>query len=189
MVLLTKVNLNWTEKYRPKTINNIIGNKESVNSLKKFILEKKPTILFGPAGTGKTSSVHVLASELNYEILEINASDQRNKDKILEIVGSSSKQLSLFNSGKIILIDEVDGIAGNEDRGGIAALNQVIKETKHSIILTANDPYSKKLSELRKKCCLVEFKKYFRKRKCSLSRRYFKKISQKIKRRFKGGGK
>ena len=158
MVLITKVNLNWTEKYRPKTINNIIGNKESVNSLKKFILEKKPTILFGPAGTGKTSSVHVLANELNYEILEINASDQRNKDKILEIVGSSSKQLSLFNSGKIILIDEVDGIAGNEDRGGIAALNQVIKETKHSIILTANDPYSKKLSELRKKCCLVEFK-------------------------------
>src|SRR3989344_3785203 len=158
MVLITKVNLNWTEKYRPKSVNNIIGNKESVNSLKKFILEKKPTILFGPAGTGKTSSVHVLATELNYEILEINASDQRNKDKILEIVGSSSKQLSLFNSGKIILIDEVDGIAGNEDRGGIAALNQIIKETKHSIILTANDPYSKKLSELRKKCCLVEFK-------------------------------
>ncbi len=158
MVLLNKINLNWTEKYRPKNLNNIVSNKESVINLKKFILEKKPTILYGPAGTGKTSSVHVLANELNYEILEINASDQRNKDKIIEIIGSSSKQLSLFNSGKIILIDEVDGIAGNEDRGGIAALNQIIKETKHSIILTANDPYSKKLAELRKKCCLVEFK-------------------------------
>ncbi|MEK6879187.1 MAG: replication factor C large subunit, partial [Nanoarchaeota archaeon] len=55
------------------------------------------------------------------------------------------------------LIDEVDGIAGNEDRGGIQALTNILKDTKHSIILTANDPYSKKLAELRKKCCLIEF--------------------------------
>lgn len=158
MVLITKVNLNWIEKYRPKSTNDIVFNKEEIINLKKFILEKKPTILFGPAGVGKTTTVHSLANELNYEILEINASDQRNKESIINIIGNSSKQLSLFNSGKIILIDEVDGMAGNEDRGGVSALTQIIKDTKHSIILTANDPYSQKLSELRKKCCLVEFK-------------------------------
>ncbi len=158
MVLLTKINLNWSEKYRPKIVNNIISNKEQVNSLKKFILEKKPTIIYGPAGTGKTSSVYALANELNYEILEINASDQRNKDKIVDIVGSSSKQMSLFNTGKIILIDEIDGMAGNEDRGGIGALSQIINEAKHALVMTANDPYSQKLNELRKKCCMLEFK-------------------------------
>ena len=68
MVLLTKINLNWTERYRPKLTNGIIGNREQVNNLKKFILEKKPTILHGPAGTGKTSSVYALANELDYEI-------------------------------------------------------------------------------------------------------------------------
>ncbi len=158
MVLLNKISLNWTERYRPKTTTGIIGNNEQVNSLKKFILEKKPTLIHGPAGTGKTSSVYALANELNYEILEINASDQRNKDKVVEIIGSSSKQMSLFNKGKIILIDEVDGMAGNEDRGGVSALISLLGEAKHSIVMTANDPYSQKLNELRKKCCLVEFK-------------------------------
>ena len=157
MVLLTKVNLNWTEKYRPKTTNGIIGNKEQVASLKKFILEKKPTLIHGPAGTGKTSSVYALAKELDYEILELNASDQRNKDKVIEIIGSSSKQMSLFNKGKIILIDEIDGMAGNEDRGGISTLTSLLGETKHALVMTANDPYAQKLNELRKKCCLVEF--------------------------------
>jgi len=158
LVLLTKINQNWTEKYSPKKQEDIVYNKEAVKNLKKFVLEKKPTIIYGQPGTGKTSSVYTLANDLNYEILEINASDQRNKEKIIEIIGNSSKQLSLFNKEKIILIDEVDGISGNEDRGGIQALTQVLKETKHSIILTANDPYSKKLVELRKKCCLIEFK-------------------------------
>ncbi len=156
-MLLTKINFNWVEKYRPKTMNEIFSNKEQIANLKKFILEKKPTILFGPAGVGKTTTVYALANELNYEILEINASDKRNKDSIVNIIGNSSKQQSLFNTGKIILIDEVDGIAGNEDRGGVAALSQIIKDSKHSIVLTANDPYSQKLSDLKKKCCLVEF--------------------------------
>ncbi len=158
MVLLNKVNLNWTERFRPKLPNAIIGNREQVNSLKKFILEKKPTLIHGPAGTGKTSSVYALANELDYELLEINASDQRNKDKIIEIIGSSAKQMSLFNKGKIILIDEVDGMAGNEDRGGISTLISLLNESKHSIVMTANDPYAQKLNELRKKCCLVEYK-------------------------------
>ncbi|MBI2671895.1 replication factor C large subunit [Candidatus Woesearchaeota archaeon] len=157
-MLLTNLSQKWTERYQPKRSSEIISNKEAILSVKKFVLEKRPAILYGPPGVGKTSAAYALARDLDYEILEINASDKRNKEQILQIIGASAKQQSLFNKNKIILIDEIDGIAGNEDRGGVSALNEILKETKHAIIMTANDPFSQKLVELRKKCCLVEFK-------------------------------
>ena len=157
-MLLTKISQNWTDRYKPKRSSEIISNKEAIASVKKFVLEKKPVILYGPPGVGKTSAAYALASDLDYELLEINASDKRNKEQILQIIGNSAMQRSLFNKNKVILIDEIDGIAGNEDRGGVSALNQILKESRHAIIMTANDPYSQKLAELRKKCCLVEFK-------------------------------
>ena len=65
--------------------------------------------------------------------------------------------MSLFSKGKIILIDEVDGVAGNSDRGGISALSAVIKKSSFPIIMTANDPFHKKFSSLRKSSQMIEF--------------------------------
>jgi replication factor C large subunit len=155
--------MNWTEKYAPKKISEIEGQNEALKSLTTAIAKFKKgraILLYGPVGSGKTSSAYAVAKETNKEIFEVNASDARNKESMETIVGSAIKQQSLlsFGKGKIILIDEVDGISGQEDRGGIAALTALVEESGYPIVITANDPYAEKLSALRKKCTMIEFK-------------------------------
>lgn len=155
--------MNWTDKYMPKKTSEIEGQEEAVKKLKDFIQKfkkGKAAMLYGPVGCGKTSSVYALAEELNKEIFEVNASDVRNKENIERVVGSASKQQSLlsFGRGKIILIDEADGISGHSDRGGVTALIKLIEESSFPMVITANDPYEEKFSQLRKKCAMIELK-------------------------------
>jgi len=153
----------WTRKYTPKKVSEVAGQSVSVGKLKKFIenhktSRKKAVLLYGFTGSGKTCSVYAVASELDYEILEVNASDFRNADSINSIVGSASSQLSLFGKGKIILVDELDGISGQKDRGGIAALSKLLSKSAFPIVMTANDPWNKKFSSLRRASEMIEFK-------------------------------
>lgn len=154
--------ISWIHKYLPKKSSDIVGQDEPVLKLKKFILDfknqkKKAMIAYGPPGTGKTSSVHAISSELNLEVIEVNASDFRNKDKINSVVGAASKQMSLFAKSKVILVDEIDGLSGTKDRGGLLALINIIKKTSFPMILTAFDPYDRKYSKLRRICDLAFF--------------------------------
>ncbi|MBW3015332.1 replication factor C large subunit [Candidatus Woesearchaeota archaeon] len=153
----------WTRKYEPKSSSEVQGQDKSVQAIKDFIQnfsksKVKALLLYGPTGCGKTAAVHAVANELGLELLEVNASDSRNTSSIEDTVGSASKQMSLFGRGKVILVDEVDGLAGREDRGGVSQIIKVIKETGFPIILTANDPFDSKLSSLRKVCELVQFR-------------------------------
>ena len=155
-------NVSWTRKYAPERTDRIVGQSSAVAALRNFILNhkksrKKAALLYGLTGCGKTSSVHAVASELNYEILEINASDFRNAKSINSIVGSASSQLSLFAPGKIILVDEVDGVSGRKDRGGIAALSKLLSKSAFPMVMTANDPWDKKFSGLRKASEMIQF--------------------------------
>ena len=151
----------WTEKYRPKTFEEIKGQDEAIEQIKKFMQEfpnkKKAILLGGAPGIGKTTIAHVFAKELNKELFELNASDLRNKLKLQEILKPAIQQMSLTKKDKIILIDEVDGISGS-DRGGIPELTRLIVESPYLIIITANDVWHKKLSPLRKLCELIELK-------------------------------
>ncbi|MBI5355331.1 MAG: replication factor C large subunit [Candidatus Aenigmarchaeota archaeon] len=150
----------YTEKYSPKKLADIIGQKEAISQAVAWLSswKKGRALLFaGPPGCGKTSLANVLAAENNFDLIEINASDYRKKDDIESIIGESSKQVSLFRKGKIILVDEVDGASGREDKGGIAAIIDVIKESSFPIILTANDPYDQKLRSLRNYCTIAKF--------------------------------
>lgn len=153
----------WIKKYQPKKLSEIAGQDEAIKQLKDFInnfkkQKKKALLLYGPSGNGKTAAVIALANELNYEFLEINASDTRNQEIIESLVGSAIKQHSLFSKGKIILIDEIDGLSGMYDRGGAQALAKLIEKSSFPILMTANDPFDKKFKELRKNSTLVEFK-------------------------------
>src|SRR3989344_6638778 len=155
--------MNLLKKYSPKKVSEIEANREQVNKIIEFIKnfkiqKKKALLIYGPTGTGKTSQIYTIANELNLEILELNASDFRNSDSIKSIVGSASKQQSLFFKSKIILIDEVDGISGQQDRGGLQALIEVIEESSFPIIITSNDIEIEKLSPLLRKVSLLEFK-------------------------------
>jgi replication factor C large subunit len=157
----------WVEKYRPKRVSEVIGNKEAIQKFLKWIDSwekgkppKKAAILYGPPGVGKTSLVLAYALEKNYDTIEMNASDWRNANKMNEIAGAASQQSTLSGSNKrIIIIDEVDGIAGKEDIGGLSVLNKIISETHVPIVLIANDIWQPRLASLREKSELIEFKK------------------------------
>ncbi len=145
------------ESYRPKSLKDVKGHDTAIAKIKASIAQKKPVLLHGMPGIGKTAIAYALARELDFEIIEVNASDTRNKENIHEIVGNAAKQQSLFGRGKLILIDEVDGISGTYDRGGVPELANILKEhAHHPIILTANDPWDSKLSSIRKECTMVE---------------------------------
>lgn len=152
----------WTRKYEPKKASEIIAQDEAVKYLRDFITNykkhrKKAAIIYGPVGSGKTVSVYAIAKELQLEVIEINASDFRNDESIKATVGSASRQMSLFSKGKVILVDEIDGLSGKEDRGGIGALTSLLEDSAFPIICTAVDPFDKKFSELRKKSEMMQF--------------------------------
>ena len=150
----------WTEKYRPKTLEEIKGQEEAIEQIKQFLQgssKKKAILLGGAPGIGKTTIAHVFAKELNKELFELNASDLRNKLKLQEILKPALEQMPLIKKDKIILIDEVDGISGS-DRGGLPELIRLISESQYPIIATANDVWNRKLSPLRKVCELVTLK-------------------------------
>jgi replication factor C large subunit len=156
------MSLPWLVKYRPKTISDVVNQKEGIRELRQYITsyqtqKKRAILVYGPPGTGKTSSVHALAADLQLEVIEVNASDFRNAERIGATVGAASRQRSLFAKGKVILVDEVDGLSGNDDRGGIQALIALLAKSAYPLVLTAHDAYEQKLSKLRSQCQLVEF--------------------------------
>ena len=150
-------------KYKPKSIKEIEGQDLQIERLKDFIInhsrqKKKAALIYGPSGVGKTSSAYALANDLNYEVCETNASEFRNSEQINQKVGNAIKQQSLFAKGKIILVDEIDGLSGHEDRGGVQAITKLIEDSTYPIILTATNPFDNKFSSLRSKSSLIEFK-------------------------------
>ncbi len=154
--------MTWVEKYRPKYFEQIKGQDEAIQKILSFIKDfgkkKKAIVLYGPPGTGKTTLAYAIANEKNSEIFELNASDLRNKTKLKEILRPAMEQQSLTKKEKIILVDEVDGISGQTDFGGVTELISIIESTTYPIIITANDIWKKNLSELRKKAELIGLK-------------------------------
>ena len=151
-----------TNKHTPKTTKEILGQDEGIKRLMSFVdnfakEKKNSAIVYGSSGIGKTCSAHAIARELGCEILEVNASDFRNAEQINQKVGNAVKQRSLFSKGKVILVDEIDGLSGRDDRGGIQAIIKLIEDSAYPIILTATNPFDSKFSSLRSKSMLIEF--------------------------------
>jgi replication factor C large subunit len=153
--------LPWIRKYAPTKGSEVVGQDSGVAQLRQFITGfskgMAPLVLHGPPGTGKTASVHALARELDLELIEVNASDVRNKASINELLGAALGQQSLFFKGKVILVDEADGLSGTKDRGGLQAVLALVKEARYPVIITANDIASDKLKALKKQGVPVAF--------------------------------
>ncbi|MGC8598347.1 MAG: replication factor C large subunit [Thermoplasmata archaeon] len=155
--------IEWAEKYRPKSLREIVGNPDVIKRIREWgevwksgrIPEKKALVFEGRPGVGKTTAALALANDMGWGVIELNASDIRNEERIKEIALRGSLYETFDDSGdylsskkggrKLIIIDEADnlyegrGEAG--DRGGRKAIIETVKSTLQPVILIVNDPY------------------------------------------------
>merc|ERR1719402_1924999 len=132
----------------------------------------KCSLLSGPPGVGKTTTAYLVCKELGYDVVEMNASDTRSKKLLQTSVADTLNTTSVSNlvdggsnhnnkvtSKRVLLMDEVDGMAGNEDRGGVAELIQLIKKAKVPVIAMCNDRNHQKIRSLANHCFDLRFQR------------------------------
>lgn len=166
----------WTEAYRPRGLDEVLGNPKAVQDLRDWAEAwesgkpaKKAAVLIGTPGTGKTSAALALAADFKWDVVEMNASDQRNADAIKSVALRGAMGETFSDTGeylsskegklKLIILDEADNISGREDRGGVPAIAELVRSTKQPVILIVNDWYalSKKSSALKTGTLQVKF--------------------------------
>lgn len=172
---LKKKSYDWTEKYRPQKLLEVVGHPTAIEELRRWAQswekgtpkesKEKALLLHGKPGTGKTSMVYALANDMGWEVVELNASDQRTAKVIQKVAGLAS-QMNTFEgkdvkkgvkTKRLIMLDEADNIYGREDRGGEKAIIDIIKKTDQPIILTANELYDMGIG-LRNACKNIQFR-------------------------------
>jgi replication factor C small subunit len=111
----------WAEKYRPKTLDALVDQREIVERLKSFVKSRNvPHCIFaGPPGTGKTTAALCLSRDLYGEayrehVLELNASDERGIDVVRETVKTFARVKSIGEIPfKIMILDEADNMTSD----------------------------------------------------------------------------
>lgn len=153
----------WTEKYRPRCLKDIVGQKEITTLLRAYVKEKNmPNLLFaGPPGIGKTTAALALARDLygeNYResLLELNASDERGIDVVRGKIKDFARTVSLSEVPfKIIFLDEADSLTNDAQNALRRTMELHVNVTR--FILSAN--YSSKIIEpLQSRCSVFRFR-------------------------------
>jgi replication factor C large subunit len=151
--------------YNLDSLDNVLGCDHQISKLREFCkdinkgVNRTPLLLYGPSGVGKSISARLLAKEANWNVVELNASDYRDKETIESRLLSAATSKSLFSKKNLILLDEVDEIAAGFDKGAGAAIANVIERSKNPIIFIANNMWDQSITFLRGKVDAVEFKR------------------------------
>ena len=162
----------WADKHAPKTVGDLVGNGGVARALEEWLQkwdsvhldtftpgELRAVLLSGPPGIGKSSMVRLVCAQLGREVVEMNASDARSKNKIEEALGNTTQvRARSFNAPaqrkevkRVLVREEVDGMSGS-DRGGMAALVAVIKASRIPVICTCNDRSKSTIRTLANHC-------------------------------------
>ena len=151
--------------YELGSIEELLGNEEAIQALESFSKDtedgqsRKPLLIHGPSGIGKTAAAHLLALEHKWNVVELNASDYRDKETIERRLISASTSRTLFGKRNLIILDEIDELASGFDKGAAAAISNLINGSKSPIIFIANNMWDQNISFLRSKVEPVQFRK------------------------------
>ncbi|KAJ2711617.1 Subunit of heteropentameric Replication factor C (RF-C) [Coemansia spiralis] len=155
-------NLPWVEKYRPTSLDELVSQRDIVDTLQRFTDDGKlPHLLFyGPPGTGKTTTILAIARKLYQKnlssmVLELNASDDRGIDVIRDQIKSFASTRTVFSSGlKLVILDEADAMTTPAQ----AALRRVIeKYTKNVRFCIICNYVSKIIPAVQSRCTRFRF--------------------------------
>ena len=152
----------WTEKYRPKKLKEIVGQKPITDRLQKFLVESDlPHLLFaGPAGTGKTTAIIAFANELYGDqfqgnFLELNASDERGIDVIRNRVKSFARTSPLGDVPfKIISLDEADSLTRDAQHALRRTMERYVSSCRFCLICNYS---SRIIDPIQSRCAIFRF--------------------------------
>ncbi len=157
-------------KYKPTKLSELAGNKSQAAKILNLVKNyKKPILVVGPPGSGKTTAIQLIGKELNYEIVNLNADELRDYNAIRNKVISASVQRSLFMKRKMIVIDEAETVSS------VKGVKELVETSKFPVILIANDIYD---SRIRSLANMFETVKFYKIRSDSIER-ILKKIALK----------
>jgi len=137
-------------------ISEFVGNENSRKKVVEWLVKwsdgSKPLLLVGPPGVGKTSFVHALCREFDIDLIELNASDTRNKNLLAQVIFPIFSNASLTGKNFLLFLDEIDGISNREDSGGLDFLLDLFKEPSIRVVMAANKSNEaiKKISKVSK---------------------------------------
>jgi replication factor C large subunit len=141
----------------------MVGNEEArdrfVLWLRKWKRGARAALLVGPPGTGKTTCVHLAAKKLGLQLVELNASDTRTKDRLSKRIGEVISSRNLFDTRTLVFLDEVDGLAGRADYGAIDFIRDAVRKSENPVVMAANDPESDQVKKLSGVTSRIEFQK------------------------------
>lgn len=136
-------NLPWVEKYRPKSLEDLISHKDIISTIQRFISEDRlPHLLFyGPPGTGKTSTILAVARQLysekefNSMVLELNASDDRGIGIVRGSILNFASTRTIFKSGfKLVILDESDAMTQDAQNALRRVMEKFTENTRFCLI-------------------------------------------------------
>lgn len=153
----------WSEKHRPISLDTMVGNEQAREKLlvwlKRWKRGTKAAVLVGPPGTGKTTCVHLASERLGLQLVELNASDTRTKEKLSKRLGEVIHSSNLFGTRSLVFLDEVDGLAGRADYGAIDFIKDAVRVSDNPVVMAANDPDSDEVKKLSSATIKIEFTK------------------------------
>ena len=146
----------WTEKYRPRTVEDCILPERLRAVFQEYVNQKEiPNLLLaGGAGVGKTTIAKAMCNEVGCDYMVINGSDENGVDTIRVKIKNYASSVSLSGGRKVVILDEADYLTPNAQ----AILRNAIEEfaSNCSFIFTCN--YKNKIIDpLHSRCAVIEF--------------------------------